>query len=168
MAQNKTYTVKYRRKQEGKTDYKQRRKLIDSGKVRITVRRMLNSITVQFIEFVPKGDKVLTSVCSKELAKDYGWTGHGGNIASAYLVGYLCGLKSKVKIGVLDIGLASPIKGSAFFAAARGLIDAKINVSCSEKVMPSMDRIERKGLKPETFSKHFEETKKKIEAKWKK
>lgn len=192
MAKSKRYTVKYRRKREGKTDYLLRRKLIDSSKDRIVIRRMLNNIVVQFIEYTPKGDKVVAVASSQELKKDYGWKGHGGNLSAAYLSGYLCGFKSKVKEGVIDIGLASAVKGSAFFAVAKGLIDAGVNVPCSENVIPAMERIEgktveqfaqklksdlykkqfsgliAKGLKPETLSKHFEDVKKKIEAKWKK
>ena len=190
MARNKKYTVKFRRKREGKTNYLLRRKLISSSKCRIVVRRMLNNIIVQFVEFGFKGDRILCSCNSKELVK-YGWKGHGGNLGSAYLVGYLCGLKSKVKEGVLDIGLASAVKGSAFFASVKGLLDAGVNVPCSSKVMPSMDRIVgkdvevyalrlkgedykrqfgglvAKGLKPEDLSKHFEGVKTKIGAKCK-
>ena len=180
--------MKYRRKRESKTDYLLRRRLIDAGKLRIVVRRMLNNIVVQFISFTPTGDKVVCSGSSKELGK-YGWKGHGGNVSAAYLAGYLCGLKCKEKKGVLDIGLAKAVKGSAFFAAAKGLIDAGVDVKCSPKVMPSEDRIKgkhisdyalklgaegckkqfgkliAKGLKPEEFSKHFEEVKKKVKEK---
>ena len=190
MASSKKYTVKYRRKREGKTDYKMRKGLISSGELRVVVRRMLNNIVVQFVKYEPKGDRVVYACSSKELAKTYGWQGHGGNLCAAYLVGYLCGLKSNVKKAVLDVGLVSSVRGSAYYAAVKGLHDAGVNVPCSDKVLPSNDRVLGKhialyatklgaegckkqfgkllgkGLKPEEISKHVEEVKKKIGVKW--
>ena len=49
MSKNKTYTVKFRRKREGKTDYKKRIKYISSGKTRIVIRVSNNNIKVQGI-----------------------------------------------------------------------------------------------------------------------
>ncbi len=190
----KSYTVKYRRKREGKTDYKLRLKLLVSKRQRIVVRKMLNNFSVQFVELDKKGDKTVVSSHSRELLK-YGWKGHRGNIPSAYLVGYLCGLKAKkngLVDGVVDFGLAGVVRGSSFFGAIKGLVDAGIKVNCSTQSFPSEDTINcgaiasyarelsnnkdlylrqfssyiKLGIKPEELSKYFEEVKKKIAERW--
>ncbi len=190
----KAYTVKYRRKREGKTDYQARLKLLASRRNRIVVRKMLNNISVQFVKLEAVGDKTLVSAHTRELVK-LGWNGHKGNVPSAYLVGYLCGLKAKkngLKDGVLDLGLARVVKGSTYFGAAKGLIDSGINVKCSDEILPSNDVITGKtiadyaknlasnkeiylkqfgkylknNIKPEELPKHFEEVKRKITEKW--
>lgn len=190
----KAYTVKYRRKREGKTDYRSRIKLLSSHKNRIVVRRSLHNLTIQFVSLDKKGDKILIASSTKELLS-YGWSAHRGNLPSAYLAGYLCGLKAKKKNtieGILDIGLSRAVKGSGFFSAVKGLIDAGINIKCSEEFLPSLDAVTGKtianyaihlskdkdkylrqfssyqkiGLKPEELPKKFEEAKKKITEKW--
>lgn len=191
----KGYTVKYRRKREGKTDYRARLKMLASGKYRVVVRRMLNNITVQFVELNANGDRTLATGSTMELLK-YGWNAHRGNVPSAYLAGYLCGLKAKKKglaEGILDFGMAGVVNGSTFFGVAKGLLDAGINVRCSEEVLPGQDKLSgktiadyaemlaksnkdlysrqfsnylRNNLRPEELPKHFEEIKERIEEKW--
>ena len=189
MKNGKAYTLNFRRKREGKTDYKTRLKLLSSGKLRVVLRRTLNNFSAQIIKFESTGDKVVCNVHSSELLK-YGWKGHGGNLSSAYLVGLLCGLKAKKKgfnSGVVDLGVFRVVKGSSFFAAIKGLKDSGFDVAVSEEALPDDERIIGKhiqdyalklkgqenynkqfakylksGLKPEEFTKHFEEVKSKI------
>ena len=193
-SKTKAYTLKYRRIREGKTNYKSRLKLLSSSMFRAVVRKGINNFSVQIIEFGEKGDKALVSVHSRELLK-YGWKGHRGNLPSAYLSGYLCGLKAlkkKINNCVLDIGLNRAIGKSSLFAVVKGLRDAGVNIPCSEEVLPSNDMINGKniadyavhlgknkeiyekqfskylkeGIKPEEITKYFSEVKKKIEEKW--
>ena len=99
--------IPYRRKREGKTNYKKRLEMLKSGALRLVVRTSLRHVTVQVVEYNVDGDKTLVAVNSKELAK-YGWKGHGRNISVAYLTGYLCGkkaLKKDIKEAILDQGL---------------------------------------------------------------
>ena len=66
------YTVAYRRKRKGLTDYKKRMKTLLGNKPRIVVRKSLKNFTIQIIEFKPTGDKIIASASTKELAK-HGW-----------------------------------------------------------------------------------------------
>lgn len=171
----KTYTVKFRRKREGKTDYKKRVKLLLSNKKRVVVRRSLKNMYASIVEFKEKGDHVIVGVDTKELRK-LGWNYHGGNMPSAYLAGFLLGKKAKkkgVKEAVLDIGLYNPIKKSRIYAVVAGLVDAGLNVPHDPEVIPKEDRLSgshikayAENLKKEEhrFSKQFSNyTKRKID-----
>ncbi|MCS7124668.1 MAG: 50S ribosomal protein L18 [Candidatus Bathyarchaeota archaeon] len=144
MARDARYCVPYRRRREGKTNYRKRKALIVSGKPRLVVRGSLKNIVVQMIASKPAGDTVLASAHSRELLKKYGWKAPRGNIPTAYLTGLLCGLKAKAKgvtEAVLDIGLHSPTKGAKVFAALKGVLDAGLAVPCSEEKLPDENRI---------------------------
>ncbi|MBC7130755.1 50S ribosomal protein L18, partial [Candidatus Bathyarchaeota archaeon] len=143
MAKNARYCVPYRRRREGKTNYRKRKALILSGKPRLVVRGSLKNMIAQVIVAKPYGDEVLVSAHSRELIR-YGWNAPRGNLPAAYLTGLLCGLKAKAKgleEAVLDIGLHTPSSGSRVFAALKGAIDAGINISHSEEKLPDEDRI---------------------------
>ena len=144
MAKGPTYKVPLRRRREGKTDYRLRKKLILSGLPRLVVRGSLKHFTVQVTKAEINGDRVLASAHTKQLVRDFGWRGACGNIPAAYLTGLLAGLRAVnngIKKAVLDIGLFSPIKGSRVFAALKGAIDAGMEIPCSEEVLPDEDRI---------------------------
>lgn len=148
MAKGPSYCVPFRRRREGKTDYKARRALVTSGIPRVVVRPSLKHINVQVIEANPLGDRVLASAYSKEL-KNYGWKGSYGNIPSAYLTGYLCGLRAtakKIEKTFSDIGLHQPTKGARVFAAINGVIDAGIHVPHSVEKLPDAERLEGKHV----------------------
>ncbi len=53
--------VPFRRKREGKTDYRLRIKLLLSNKPRLVVRRSLKNINVQLIDVSENGDVTITS-----------------------------------------------------------------------------------------------------------
>ena len=114
MATGPRYRVPFRRRKEGKTNYRLRRAMVLSKVPRLVVRLSLKNAIVQVIEAESIGDKVLVSAHSRELAKTYGWLNNCGNIPSAYLTGLLCGLKAMangVEKAFLDIGLHAPSKG---------------------------------------------------------
>lgn len=145
----------YRRKIEGRTDYLARLGLLKSGKPRLVVRRSLKNIIVQFVEFNPDGDKIISSTSSKELTKAYGVKGSLKNIPVAYLTGLLAGKKAaKLKITevVPDLGIRKPHTGGAIFAALKGMIDSGIKIShkadSDEKsVFPSEERLKGDHVK---------------------
>jgi len=154
----KTYTVKFRRKRQGKTNYKQRIKLLASAKIRLIVRKTLNNMILQLVEFHPEGDKVVASAHSNELKK-HGWKLSTSNIPAAYLTGVLLGTKAKKKgfnEAILDMGLNRSTKGSRIYAALKGVVDAGVEIPHSKEVLPDENRI--KG-------KHIEEFIKKSESK---
>jgi len=143
MARNARYCTQFRRRREGKTDYKARRALIVSGKSRLVTRVSIGNVIVQVISAKPKGDEVLVSAHSRELLK-YGWKAPRGNVPAAYLTGYLLGLKAKargVEEVIFDIGLYPPTKGAKIFAVLKGVIDAKVNVPHSAEKLPDEKRL---------------------------
>jgi len=144
MARDSRYCVQFRRRIEGKTDYRAREALVLSGKPRLVARSTLDNVIAQMIVAKPHGDEVLVSAHSRELAKKYGWKAPRGDIPAAYLTGLLCGLKAKaqgINEAVLDIGLHSPSKGTRVLAVLKGVLDAGISVPHSEEKLPDEKRI---------------------------
>ena len=164
-----TYKMPFRRRREGKTDYKKRLKLLLSGKPRLVVRKSLKYIRAQIVEFDERGDRTLASAISKELKK-FGWKFACDNLPSAYLVGLLIGkraLQKGIKEAVLDMGLYPSTKGSRIYAVVKGALDAGLKVPVDEEMLPSEDRI--KGLhianyleKFKDIPEEFEKIKKKL------
>jgi large subunit ribosomal protein L18 len=107
-------------------------------------RSSINNIIAQIIAAKPRGDEVLVAAHSRELAK-YGWKAPRGNLPTAYLTGFLCGLKAKahgIEAAILDIGLCPPSKGARIFAVLKGVLDAGVNVPHSEEKLPDEKRAE--------------------------
>lgn len=157
------YLTPLKRRRKKKTNYKKRLALLRSGNTRLVIRKSLSNISVQFINFDPKGDQTIASAFSTELRK-IGWN-RTGNVPAAYLTGLLAGKRArdkKIENAVLDLGLQSSTKGSRLYAALKGVLDSGINVSHSEDVLPSEDRIKGKHISEEIVKK-FEDVKKKIE-----
>lgn len=189
MSKSKTFTVGFKRKRKGKTNYKKRLGYIKSDKLRLVIRSSLKNIVVQIVKFNPEGDNVLFTAKSTELAK-IGWKYPTGNIPAAYLTGLLLGNKAKgeVKEAITDFGLGSLVKKSKIYAALRGVLDSGINVPHSGEILPDDDQISGKkisdfagllskdnekynkqfskllknNVKPEDIIKNFEEVKAKV------
>jgi len=103
------YQTKFRRRREGKTDYRQRHKLItqdknkySSPKYRLVVRFSNKYVTVQIIYAEIIGDKVLCTASSKELPR-YGLKVGLKNYAAAYCTGLLCARRLLKSIGLDDV-----------------------------------------------------------------
>jgi len=159
------YRVTFRRRREGRTDYRARAKLLRSGAPRAVVRKTLNQTLVQIVQADPAGDRVLASAVSHDL-KEQGWAAGTGNLPAAYLTGYLAGKRAAakgVKEAVLDIGLQKPSKGGRVFAALQGLLDAGVQVPHGKEVLPSKDRVRGTHIS-EAVAKAFDDVKKKLEA----
>lgn len=190
MIKGKIFTVPFRRKREGRTYYKKRLKILISNKYRFVVRKSLKNIYASIVKYNPKGDKVLITVSSNSLGK-LGWKGGTGNLPSAYLTGLLAGKKSienGIREAVLDIGFSNSVKGSRLYAALAGALDSGLKIPANAEIMPSKERLSgehiakyalslksnrlkyetqfsdylKKGIVPEDFVKHFNETKGKI------
>ena len=192
MARGPRYNVPYRRRREGKTNYRRRYKLLLSGLPRLVARRTLRHMIAQIVEARVEGDHVLVSAHSRQLVRDFGWKGYCGNTPAAYLTGLLCGLRGAqagIKKAILDIGLQRPVPGGRVFATVKGVIDGGVEVPCAPEMFPSEDRIrgvhiaeyakmlaekdplayERafsqylaRGLRPEDLPQHFDEVKARI------
>ena len=178
--------VPFRRRREGRTNYKKRLKLLQSRKPRLVVRRKHNQIICQVIEYGEDGDKVVASASSLELKK-FGWKAHGGNVPAAYLTGLLCGkraLEKGVNEAILDAGLSF---GESTFAAAKGFVDAGVNLPLGKEIQErriqgyhiedyakelkekdparyekQFSKYLKEGFNPTKFVEHFNEVKSKI------
>ncbi len=140
--------VQLRRRREGKTHYKKRLKILMSKHPRLVIRKSVKNIQANIVEYNSKGDHVIISVHSNELKK-LGWKLNRGNLPSAYLVGLLLGKRAKnkgIKSAVLDIGLNKSVKGSRFYAALSGALDAGLQVPHNPKVLPAKERISAKHV----------------------
>lgn len=150
LAHHARYHVKFRRRREGKTDYRQRLRLLLSGKPRAVVRHSLKYVTVQLVNYIPEGDQVVFTHTSKNLKK-LGWNFGTNNVPAAYLVGYSAGKEAKkrgIERAVLDIGRFKPVKGCKIFAALKGLVDAGLEIPHGEHIFPEEDRIYGKHIDP--------------------
>uniref|UniRef100_A0A7C5XGT6 Large ribosomal subunit protein uL18 n=1 Tax=Ignisphaera aggregans TaxID=334771 RepID=A0A7C5XGT6_9CREN len=170
MAHGANYRVPKRRRREGKTNYYKRYVMVKNRQFRVVIRKTNRYISVQFVYPTPIGDYTIVSAHSIELVKLFNWMGGTKNTPAAYLTGFLAGIRAK-KLGIVnaipDIGLHRPVKGSKIFAAIKGMIDAGINIPCSDDVIPSEDRIKgaviaeyAKNLSeksPELFTRQFSE-----------
>lgn len=138
-------TIKFRRKREGRTNYKKRLTLLKSRRPRLVVRKTNRHIIAQIIDYSPKGDKVVCSVNSKTLEKN-GWQYSTKSIPAAYLTGKLLGQKTKeqgIKLSeaILDLGLHTPVKGARMYAVAKGAIDSGLKICVSEEIFPTKERV---------------------------
>lgn len=135
MALGPRYRITIRRRREGKTNYRKRLKLILSGKLRLVIRTTLKSTIVQIVDSHLKGDKIIIQAHSSHLKKNFNWKYNTGNMPSAYLTGYLCGIKARksdIKECILDLGVC--IHKNRVLSAFRGFLDASnINVPYDEK-----------------------------------
>jgi len=189
MTRKSVYALPFKRKRTGKTNYRKRIKILLASKPRLVVRKSLNNICAQVIEYKPEGDRVILSAHSSDL-DEYGWKMNRGNLSSAYLVGLLIGKKAKkqgVKELVLDLGLYKSTKGSRVYALLKGCIDAGLNIPHSNEILPDEKRIRgehiinyaamlkknneyekvfsnyaKNKVSIESFQKYFDETKNKI------
>lgn len=156
--------VPYRRKREGKTDYKKRLRLLKSGGLRLVVRKSLKHIIVQFVAYDKDGDKTVLCTTSMELEK-YGWQGYQRNIPAGYLVGLLCGIKAKQKhidAAILDQGLYPARQGTVIYSVLKGVTDAGVAVPHDPSVFPEETRITGTHISEQT-AKEFNTVKNSIQ-----
>lgn len=185
MAVMQKFTVRKRRRREGKTDYKRRLKLLLSNKPRMVVRRSIDNMTVQLVEYSPKGDRVVVAAHSNQLKK-LGWKFNKSNLPASYLLGMLFASKAKKKKhaeAILDTGLQESVKGSKIYAVLKGAVDNGMHIPHSPEVLPDEKRVSgasivefAKKIKAEgnksqfskydvdQFQKNFEEIKNKIKS----
>ncbi|MFQ6074905.1 MAG: 50S ribosomal protein L18 [Candidatus Bathyarchaeia archaeon] len=183
------HRVAFRRRREGKTDYRMRKRMILSSHPRLVIRGSLKHMNIQVITARPEGDIVLTSAHSEEVSKMFGWKAPCGNIPTAYLTGLLAGYRAQAEglpEAILDIGIRSPSRGSRVFAALKGAVDSGFKVKHDETVLPAELRVRgehiasyarellstdpgryeavfsgylSRGLRPERIGGHFDQVK---------
>ncbi|MFC7098283.1 50S ribosomal protein L18 [Halobaculum marinum] len=142
MATGPRYKVPMRRRREVRTDYHQRLRLLKSGKPRLVARLSNKHVRAQLVSPGPDGDITHAAASSEDLA-EYGWEAPTANLPSAYLTGYLAGLRA-VEAGleeaVLDIGLNTATPGNKAFAVQEGAIDAGLEIPHNDSVLADWSR----------------------------
>jgi large subunit ribosomal protein L18 len=137
-----------RRRREGVTDYRARKRAITSQKPLLVVRISNKNVSSQFVRPTAKGDVVLSSAHSKELVK-LGWRGSRKSTPACYLLGLLAGKKAAkagVKEAVAYSGLIPFIAGSRVAALLKGVLDAGVVVPVGEEAFPSEERMTGKSI----------------------
>ena len=149
-------TIK-RRRQEAKTDYHARLRLLVSGKPRLVIRKTNRYIIGQIVTSTLAQDKVIVGASSKELLS-FGWPeslkGSLKNLTAAYLTGKLLGEKStSVREAILDIGMYRNAEKGRLYAFLRGAIDGGIVIPHNPEILPSDARFEENKKTREVFLK---------------
>ncbi len=147
MTQHITH-IAYRRKRDGLTNYHKRLITLKGRTPRVVIRKSLKYITIQVIEYLPSGDKVLVSARSKEL-QELGWTYGLKNTSASYLTGLLLGKKAQVAgitSGIIDLGLYNATSGNKLFAAIKGVVDSGLSVSATERIQGAHIKALGKGV----------------------
>jgi large subunit ribosomal protein L5e len=103
------FQVKFRRRREGKTDYRQRKRLCaqdknkyQSPKYRLVVRFTNTKVVCQIAYALVDGDRILAQASSTELGR-YGLTIGLKNYSAAYCTGLLVARRLLQKVGLDDI-----------------------------------------------------------------
>jgi len=138
------YRVPFRRRREGKTDYRVRLRLLKSGEPRAVVRLTDRRVRVALVTYDPTGDRVLAAADSRELGRLEFPSASLSSTPAAYLTAYLAGLRAKAHgaaSAVLDAGIRRPTEGGRLAAALKGLLDAGIEIPHGEGGFPSADRL---------------------------
>ncbi|MFL2493337.1 MAG: 50S ribosomal protein L18 [Candidatus Thalassarchaeum sp.] len=145
MAHGKSQRLRFKRRRNGKTDYRRRLRMLRGGVPRAIVRVSNTQVVCQLAQFDPEGDKIVTSVSGSNLT-NYGWPADVStkSVPACYVAGYALG-KSALSTGhdsaILDIGLAASSPGNRIFAALKGMIDAGLNIPHGDGVLPSDERV---------------------------
>ncbi|HKN06748.1 MAG TPA: 50S ribosomal protein L18 [Thermoplasmata archaeon] len=144
MSTGPRFRVHFRRRREGKTDYRVRLRLLKSGTARAVVRFSDRRVRVSIVQYDPLGDRVVAAAESAELGRLGFPASSLSSTPAAYLTAYLAGLRSKsagAKSVVLDTGLRHPTEGGRLSAALKGLLDAGVAVPHGEGVFPTPERL---------------------------
>ena len=144
MSTGPRYRVHFRRRREGKTDYRVRLALLRSGKSRAVVRCSARRVRVAIVAFDPVGDRVLAAADSAELGRIAFPAARLASTPAAYLTGMLAGLRAKSQgtgEAILDAGLRHPSPGGRLAAALKGLLDAGLEIPHGTAGLPSPERL---------------------------
>lgn len=166
MIKRKLLRAVFRRRREGKTDYKAREQLLKAREPRIVIRKTNRYIIAHIVKSKAAQDFSICYVNSKEL-ETFGWKFGFKNIPAAYLTGKLLAkkaLEKGIKKVVADIGLNRSTKGSRIYAVIKGAHDGGLEINCDEGKFPTEERIKGTHTKESSaLHKIFEEINEKLE-----
>jgi large subunit ribosomal protein L18 len=151
------YVHIFRRRREGKTDYRKRRGIIVGRLPFLAVRISGRYIYAQIVRPTPSGDITICAASSRDLSQ-FGWKGSSKNIPGAYLTGFYLGQlaqETKVKSVIMYSGVGRFIHGSRIASVINGAKEAGLEIGVDEDTLPDEDR---------TKGSHIAEYAKKLEA----
>lgn len=170
----KRFQVRYRRRREGKTDYRARRALIiqdktkyDAPKYRLVVRKTNKDVIAQIVSSKISGDHVLSAAYSHELPA-FGLKAGSANYAACYATGLLLARRTLTKLkladnkdadrrqfkAVLDIGLYRTTTGARIFGVMKGAVDGGLSIPHSDKRFVG-GKVETDPKKPSILRDHI-------------
>ncbi|KAH8052454.1 5S rRNA binding protein [Aureococcus anophagefferens] len=179
----KRYQVKYKRRREGKTDYRARKRLItqdknkyNTPKYRLVVRFSNKYVTCAVHSSELVGDKCIATATSKELGR-YGLkvgldelyegnTDPEGEVVKTevgkkeYYVEELDDDKRPFKC-ILDVGIQTTTTGNRVFGALKGATDGGLDIPHNYKRFPGYDKeskeFDAEAMKDRIFGAHVSE-----------
>ncbi len=184
------YITLFRRRREGKTNYRRRKKAVISKRPLLYVFVSGKNTAIQMISPRLRGTST-RSVNSRELDR-HGWKSSRRSIPGAYLTGLLLGTRAQaagVKDAILYTNVRAYHSGGRTAAAVKGIVDAGFKLPVGEESLPKEERISGKhvaefaaklkeedpeayearfssllkaGVKPEELPQHFEAVKSRI------
>jgi len=188
------YVHIFRRRREGKTDYRKRKGIILGKTAFVSVHISGRYIYSQILKPTPTGDTTVASASSRDLIKKFGWKGSTKNLPGAYLTGFYLGRQAaekNLKQAIVYSGVGRFVHGSRIASLINGAKDAGLDIQISDESLPDEDRISGKhiadysqklekenqekrkqlfskvlssGLNPSEYPVHFESVKAKIES----
>ena len=184
----------FRRRREGKTDYRKRKAIIVGKSPFLSVRISGRYVYAQLMKPAAGGDTTICSASSKDIASKFGWKGSTKSIPGAYLTGLYLGRiagEKDVSKAIVYSGIDRYIHGSRLASVINGARDAGLEVAVDEESLPDESRLngthivnyakklesedkERymrsfskmisRGLNPSQYPAHFQEVKKAIQS----
>ncbi|MGI0091865.1 MAG: 50S ribosomal protein L18 [Nitrososphaerales archaeon] len=151
------YVHIFRRRREGKTDYRKRRGIIVGKQPFLSVRVSGRYIYAQVLRPTPSGDLTICSASSRDLTKKFGWRGSSKNLPGAYLTGFYLGQLaqvSSVKSVIVYSGVGRFIHGSRIASVIDGAKEAGMEIQVDEKTLPDESRV--KGSHIAEYAKKLE------------
>ncbi len=143
-----------RRRQEYKTDYHARLRLLKSGKPRIVFRKTNRYVIGQYVQSKAAQDAVAMQANSCELLK-LGWpkasAGSLKSLPACYLTGLLLGKRIKERYGqqesILDLGILRNAAGSRIYAFVQGVKEGGVLIKVDETFFPKKEKIQGSHIK---------------------
>ncbi len=159
MPNSERYVQIFRRRREGKTDYRKRRGVILGREPFLSVRVSGKYVYGQVLRATATGDVTLCAASSRDLRGKFGWKGSPKSIPGAYLTGLYLGRLAQEK-GLDDVvvysGLNRFVHGSRIASLISGAKEAGLNIEIDEESLPDEERI--KGEHIAAYAKSLEES----------
>ncbi|MCL4343983.1 MAG: 50S ribosomal protein L18 [Nitrososphaerota archaeon] len=138
----------FRRRNEFKTDYRRRKKVLMSKMPFIYIYESNRYVWAQVSVPAKEGDRTVAQANAKDIIKG-GWQFSGKSYPAFYLVGILIGkraVEKGVKEAILYSGLKAFRTNSKIMALVKGAVDGGLNVRVDESAFPSDELISGKSI----------------------